>query len=506
MSAGATEAPRGRTRPALPRPLASLARAGSRVPRAALVCALAATLNAAAWSLITVPFEIPDEYSHYSYVEYLVAHGRPPAPSPIRWSPSLEAVIRDLDTERVVGEPRNGTIWNRVERRRLVRDLARVRGRDGSGGSLSDIPEPPLYYALETVPFAVANGGDVLDRLELMRLLSAVIAGGTVLGVFLFLREALPAHPWAWSVGALGVAFLPLFALMGGGLNPDNLLFAISAAIFFMLARSFRRGLTTRRAVAVGALLGLGFMTKMNFVGLAPGAILGLFVAAAWEQRSLRLRTFRLPLLGLAVAAAPILIVTALNVFAWERPVFGTGLYSASAGHPTVSQALIYIWEFYLPTLPGMRQLTAWSFSTWSMWFKGFVGGFGWFDTSFAPWVYDVALIPALIVLTLALATLWRHRATVRGRLAELAVYATLAAGIALLVATASYNLYARRLGGAAEARYLLPLIPLYGGMLALATRGAGQRRMRLVGTAIVMLAIAHNAFGLLLEASRYYA
>ena len=41
---------------------------------------------------------------------------------------------------------------------------------------------------------------------------------------------------------------------------------------------------------------------------------------------------------------------------------------------------------------------------------------------------------------------------------------------------------------------------------LALATRGAGRSGMRLVGTAIVMLAIVHNAFGLLLEASRYYA
>jgi len=506
MSAGATEERRGRGRRARSRLPSALSTAVGRIPRAGLVCALVATLNAAAWSLVAVPFQIPDESSHYSYVEYLVEHGRPPAPSPIRWSPSLKAVLTDLDTERVILMPLSGTIWNRVERLRLVRDLAHVRGRDGNGGSLSDIPEPPLYYALQTVPFAVGGGGDVLDRLELMRLLSALFAGATVLGVFLFLREALPAHPWTWSVGALAVAFLPLFALMSAGVNPDNLLFAISAAVFFMLARSFRRGLSTRRAVAIGALLALGFMTKMNFVGLLPGAILGLFVAAARERRSWRPGTFRLPLLALAVAAAPALALVALNVLAWERPAFGTGLYSTAAAHSSVPQALAYAWEFYLPRLPGMPSFGLFPFPVRDLWFRGLVGGLGWFEAFFAPWVYDVALIPALTVLALALATLRRRRAAVRGRLAELAVYGALAAGVLLLVAIASYDLYVRRLGDAAEARYLLPLLPLYAGMLALATRGAGARRMRLVGTAIVMLAIAHNAFGLLLEASRYYA
>ncbi|HKG39221.1 MAG TPA: DUF2142 domain-containing protein [Conexibacter sp.] len=486
--------------------LGGLRACAARVPRAGRVCALVAILNAIAWSLVTPPLQISDEPWHYEYVEYVARHGRPPAPTPPRLSPSMQAVTEDLDLGRVVGSPENGTIWSDAERQKLTRDLAQIRSQDGNGGSYADVPEPPLYYLLEAIPFTVAKGASVLDRLALMRLLSALLGGVTVLGVFLFLREALPVHPWTWTVGSLGVAFLPLFAMMAGGLNPDNLLYATAAFLFLLFARIFRRGFTQQRAVAVGALLAVGVLTKMNFVGLVPGAVLGLVVAATREEGTLRLRTLRLPLLALAVAAVPAAAITLFNVVAWDRPAFGLGAYSTSVVHPSLSESLAYVWEFYLPPLPGMTHVTATTFSTREVWFEGFVGRFGWIDTTFADWVYSVAAIPAILVLLLCVRALVRARRTLRARLVELVVYAALAVGMMLLVAGASYNLFLQHGGDAAAARYLLPLLPLYGALLVLATRGAGRRWAPIVGTAIVMLAVAHNAFGLLLEVSRYYA
>ena len=93
-------------------------------------------------------------------------------------------------------------------------------------------PEPPLYYALEAIPYRLASGATLLDRLALMRLLSALLAGVTALFVFLFVRECLPGRPWAWTVGALGAALHPLLGFVSGGVNPDALLFAICAALF----------------------------------------------------------------------------------------------------------------------------------------------------------------------------------------------------------------------------------------------------------------------------------
>ncbi|MBS1869130.1 MAG: DUF2142 domain-containing protein [Actinobacteria bacterium] len=507
MTASAAGARRDAARAGRVRAALARVRAGAaRVPRAAWVCALVAVLNATAWSLVTPPFQIVDEPWHYEYVEHVANHGRPPAPSPARLSPSVQIVTEDLDLGRVIGAPENGTIWSRAERARLARDQARVRSERGNGGSYADVPEPPLYYALEAIPFTLARGATVLDRLALMRLVSALLAGVTVLGVFLFLREALPAHPWTWTVGALGVAFLPLFALMGGGLNPDNLLYATAAWLFLAFARIFRRGLTPRRAAAVGALLATGYLAKMNFVGLVPGALLGLLVAGVRAEGALRPRALRLPLLALGVAAAPALLVTLLNVAAWDRPAFGLGAYSTSGVHPTLGHGFDYVWQFYLPPLPGMWRASATTFAARDVWFDGFVGRFGWIDTRFAGWVYDVAAIPALATLALCVRALVRGRRALRARLAELIVYAALAAGLLLLVALASYNLLLRRGGGAAEARYLLPLLPLYGALLVLATRGAGRRWMGVAGVAIVMLAFAHDLFGLLLEVSRYYA
>jgi len=477
-----------------------------RVPRAAWICAAVAVLNAMAWSLVTAPFQVPDEAWHYSYVEYVAEHGRPPAPSPPVLSPSLEAAVVDLGTEKVIGSPQNGSVWTATERARLQRDLAAVRGRQGNGGWYQDVPEPPLYYVLQAIPFSAAKSATVIDRLQLMRLLSALMTGMTVLFAFLFLREALPTDPWTWTVGALGLAFLPLLALMGGGLNPDALLFAISAAVFLLFARIFRRGLTIRRAALIGMLVGVGFWTKMNFVGLVPGIAVGLFIAALRAEHGLRLQTLRLPSLALGIALAPVALLIGLNTLAWDRPAFGSGVYTTSGIHPSLPQALSYAWQFYLVRLPGMEPLNYWSFTLKDAWIRNFVGGFGWFDTHFAGWVYDAALVPITVVALLCLASLVRHRAALRQRWLELAVYATLAGGVLLMVAMAGYNLYLQRAGGAAEERYLLPLVSLYAGALVLASRGAGRRWMPVIGTMIVLLAIAHNAFGLLLEASRYYA
>jgi hypothetical protein len=57
--------------------------------------------------------------------------------------------------------------------------------------------EPPLYYALESVPYLLAGSGTLLDRLQLMRLTTALLACFTALFTYLFLREALARAPWA---------------------------------------------------------------------------------------------------------------------------------------------------------------------------------------------------------------------------------------------------------------------------------------------------------------------
>lgn len=481
----------------------------ARVPRTAWACALVAVLNTAAWGIVVPAFQVPDEQSHYAYVEYLVQKGRPPAARARDvYSSSELAALGALRFSEMRFQPEEGAVWSAADQARLRTALARNADRSNGNGSAKEVgSEPPLYYALEAVPYALASGGTVLDRLQLMRLLSALLAGVTVLFIYLFLREALPAVPETWRVGALGVAFLPMFTLVSGGVNSDALLYATSAALFYTLARAFRRGLTRGGAIAIGAALGAGLMTKFNALGLVPGTILALTLLGIRRERAVRPGALALPALALAVAAAPVLLEMALNASLWTRPVIGATAsnYRTSALHPSLGETASYLWQFYLVPLPGMTEYIS-AFPFRDYWVRGFVGWFGWLDGTFPPPVYDLALVPLAAIALLAGRTLVRGRDRIRARGGELLSYGALALGLMVFVALASYISYLRFGGSVAQTRYLFPLLPLYGGLLALAARGAGRRWAPLLGTAIVVLAIAHGLFGELVVLARYYA
>ena len=482
----------------------------ARVPRAAWVCALVAVLNATAWSLITPAFDIPDEQSHYAYTEYLVQHGQPPRGSPLDLhSTSEEVVLRDLRFNASRFRHSNPTIWSATQQRQLERGLTRDASRtDGNGAAREIAGEPPLFYALEAVPYGLASGGTVLDRLALMRLLSALLAGVTVLFVYLFLREALPSSPWTWTVGALGVAFQPLFAFMAGGMNSDALLYASSAALFYLLARAFRHGLTQRLALAIGGTLAVGLMTKFNGYSLLPGAAIALVVLAARQEQGLRPQTLRLPALALAVALAPVLLELALNAIAWDRALVGASAsnYRTTGLHPRLGGALSYLWQFYLFALPGMSRIYSESLPLRTEWIDGFISSYGWVDTEFRQWVYDVALIPIVAIAALGARGLFVLRPVARERRPELLSYGVVAFGVLTFVALASYEIYLRFHQVLALPRYLLPLLPLYAAFLVLAARAAGRHWTPVLGTAIVVLTIAHSLFSQLLVIARYYA
>lgn len=487
------------------RPLKLLA----KLPRAALVCALVAALNAGAWAILVPALQVPDEQSHYAYTEYLVQHGRPPAAGAAddRLSTSELNAARAVKFEQVQFAPEDPAIWTATEQRAMNALLAHGGDRGDGNGAASEVGvEPPLYYALQAIPYSIASGGTVLDRLQLMRLLSALLAGVTVLFVFLFVREALPAVPETWTVGALGVAFLPGFAFISGGVNPDVLLYAASAALFYTLARGFRRGLDRRLALAIGAATAAALMTKVNAFGLLPGVAVALMAMSLHRERALRLRTFALPALALGVALAPVLLEMLLNATVWDRPVVGAtaSKFGTRNIHPSLGTLLSYTWQFYVGPLPGLTHYFS-GFSLRRLWIYNFVGLFGWVETSFRPLVYELALVPIAAVAGLAARTLLARRRRLRARLAELLSYGVLAALFLLFVAAASYIAHLRLGGSLGQLRYLLPLVPLYGAGLALAARGAGRRWTPAIGTAIVALAIAHDLFSQMMVIARYY-
>ncbi len=478
-----------------------------RVPRAAWACALLALLNAACWSLLTPPFEAPDEPAHFAYVKQLAETGRLPKSGLGKYAPELSVVLQALHQPDVAHSPQTPALTTLAQQRALIRALAVIphqhlpQGSEHAGVAGS---QPPLYYALQVIPFDLA-GGTSLNRLALMRLLSALMGSATALFSFLFVRELLPRERWAWTVGGACVALCPLLGFTSGALSPDALLFAVSAALFYLLARAFRRGLDTRGAIAIGATTAIGFLTKLNFLGLAPGVLFGVLLLGVRAAASSERPVYRLPALALGLGATPVIVYIVNNAIAGHPLLGRVASGQAGAVAHSLGAELSYTWQLYLPRLPGMHQ-DFYGFSTLrQFWFDGYVGRYGWLDTTFPGWVYDLALVPAALILALCARALVVCRAALRARLGELLVYAAMALGLMGLIGATGFSAYPKMSTEFAQARYLLPLLPLAGAILALAARGAGRRWGTTAGVVLVTLFLAHDIFSQLQEVARFY-
>jgi Predicted membrane protein (DUF2142) len=487
----------------------------SGVPRGAWLCALVAVLNAASWSLLTPPFQAPDEPAHFAYVQLLAETGRLPSSNQGVTSLEEATVLGDLHQSEVEWHPETHTISTPSQQRQLTEDLSSGLSRVGPGDAGVAASEPPGYYALEAIPYELGSSGTLLDRLALMRLLSALMAGLTGLFVFLFVRESLPGAAWAWIVGGMAAALMPLLAFASGAVNPDAMLCAVCAASFYCLARAFRRGLTRRLAIALGALTAAGLLTKLSFIGLVPGIALGLLTltyrqargTSGHARRNVQAdgRALRPLAAATALALSPALVYVASNLVEHHHTlgIVSSGL--TSLHRLPLTGTISYVWQFYLPRLPGMFDYFPGLSTSRELWFDRTVGLYGWLDTAFPVWVYDLALVPAGAIVLLALRAILIRRQALRPRLAELLVYAVIGVGVLVLIAAISYQARGTEGESYLQPRYLLPLLSGAAALLALAARGAGRRWGPAVGVLIVVLFLAQDVFSQLQVVARYY-
>jgi 4-amino-4-deoxy-L-arabinose transferase-like glycosyltransferase len=478
-----------------------------RVPLAAWVCTLIALLNAVSWSLIVPPFQGKDEADHFAYVEQLVENHALPENGQQNgvYSTEEQLVLQGLHYPEVTHAPQTPAISSMAQQQQLLEDVHAGASLRGSGEAGIATSEPPLYYMVQAIPYIIARG-NMLDQLQLMRLVGAFFGAMTALFTFLFLREILPRSPWAATVGALGVALQPLLGFMSGSVNPDSMLYPIAAAMLLCLARAFRRGLTRRRAVVLGGLIAVGFMTKLNFIGFAFGVFVGLALLAVGGVKARGWRALFSPAIAVVIGVLPATLYAARNL-ASGRPLFGIlSAITNALGAKSLLDELSYVWEIYLPRLPGMVHYFNGLATYKDIWFDRSVGLYGWMDTMFPTWVDKVALLPAAIVALLCGRELFTRRAVLRTRLAELSVYATIVVGVLVMIGASSYVSNVLGNGPAfGEPRYLLPLLPLMGAVMVLAVRGAGRRWAPVVGAALVVLLFGYDIVSQLQVIARYY-
>src|ERR671919_467669 len=229
-----------------------------RLPAAAWVCFAVALLNGIAWGLITPLFQTPDEAGHVAYVQYVAETGKPPTgrePGGLsHFSEEERGLLNALRWKEVQRRKDDRVPGTATYQKRLERTVDTPASRQSGGGYTTDTNNPPLYYFGGAALYHLSPWTALPDRVHILRLLSALLAACTVLFVFLFLRELIPRTPWAWTVGALAVAFQPMFGFTSSAVTSDSVLYLASAGTFYLFALAFRRGLTARRGAAIGAL------------------------------------------------------------------------------------------------------------------------------------------------------------------------------------------------------------------------------------------------------------
>jgi len=484
-----------------------------RLPPAARACFLIAFVNAAVWGVVVPPFQVPDEVTHFAYAQYLAETGKPPPQGPQpQYSPEEEETLAQLHAVKVIGHSDQRGLMTASENEVAQSALANNQDPLGYGGASGATSQPPLYYALEAVPYWLSPSNKLLDRLALMRLFSALLAAFTVLTVFMFLRELLPSMPWAPTVGALAVAFQPTFNFMAAGVNGDNLLYLASALTFLVLLRTYRRGLTAKRALMIGAVTAVGTLSKLTFIALLPGIALALLLLTWRAMPAGRRAALRSMGIALMTAVGPVAIYAVLNATAWHRGgITAGGVASAtnsalpSGGVVTMHETLDYIWQLYLPRLWFMNHSFFTSNQLTSTWLDGFIGHFGWLDYTFPLWVYSAARDVFVALTALAVVGIVRVRSELRVLAPMLACFGLIALGLLGAIGYAGIRYQLSTGSPFAQARYLFPLLAFYGAFIALAARALPRRWAPVLGALLVVLAMTHGLFAETLTITRYY-
>jgi hypothetical protein len=239
---------------------------------------------------------------------------------------------------------------------------------------------------------------------------------------------------------------------------------------------------------------------------LLPGAFLATALAARATAGGVNRGAARLVGIVVGVAAAPYLVMTALDMLVWDRTfILARTPAEQPEDHGNLLGQLSYLWQVFLPRLPGQETAFPEHYPGYHLWFKGFVGKFGWVVVFFADWAYRLAAVVLGAAFALAVRAAVRERAALRRRRAELIAYAAMAGGLLLLIGLVALRGWAPGISGAVQGRYLLPLLALFAALLALAARGAGERWGRTAGVAIVVVAVAWSLFGQLITIGWFY-
>src|SRR5262249_27521180 len=188
-----------------------------------------------------------------------------------------------------------------------------ARGYVAGYGRNWEAQHPPLYYLALTPVYLATRHLSWAAHLASLRLTSYLLAWpALVVSVYACATTApalfgggAAASRWAMLGIATWPILLPAWFPEMARLGNDSLTALLLAGAWLVVARALRSGLSVARTLALGALLGLGCLTKVFVVPVTVGLV-AFWLARGWDGRgagALGAMALRLAVLVLVVAS-----------------------------------------------------------------------------------------------------------------------------------------------------------------------------------------------------------
>ncbi len=471
-----------------------------RIPLPLLVVLAAVAVLGAAWTFAVPALQGADESAHFAYVQKIVEAHEIPWPSEFELQAEYGASV---STEQRVAwlyaglEPLRGNLaarplWTGADERVwAARDagLGEKERRDGAGTPSGK--NPPLYYLAAAVPYTLA-GGSFFDRLFAVRLANIGLLLVTVWLTWLLAGELFGPRRALQTLAAAIVGLHPVLLDVTTRVTPDALLNTLGALALYLMAVIVRRGPSrSRLAGLVVTLLAAGFTQGRGAAFVVPAVLaVGL---AVWRRSASDAQPRRLPWPGVAALIAALLVGFGLYADRWS--VSGLGGFAS------------YLWQFYLPALPGMSPPTGTNWGAEQVYLDRFWATFVQFEVTLPGDLQSALRVALWAGLALLGVAAWRHRHRL-GDHKDTAIVLVCAVIFEVLAlhAAAFRSLLTNHADPVITGRYLLPLVSLLGVGVAAALTALPGRSRTLAGGALLggAFLLQLSAFGLVV--ARFYA
>lgn len=236
-------------------------------------------LLASLFSIVTPPFEAPDEIWHFAFVQHLVTQRTLPVTEP-----KTHALWRQQGTQAPAYYAAAALLTVLIDQSDFPELFARANPHRAVGRPDTAINRNYLIHHQQTERFPWSRS---ILALHVARLFSVFLGAVTVYAVYRTLHLLLP--PQGALLGAAFAAFLPQFVFISASVSNDNAVNAAAALVLWQLTEMMVEGGRPQRSrlLKLGAALGLALLSKLSglgLVGVSTIAILWL----AWRNRNLR--------------------------------------------------------------------------------------------------------------------------------------------------------------------------------------------------------------------------